>query len=110
MADRASGHADLMNRHMNPQDGWGSQHPHLKARPSKLREIEITPTGLGIHFPQIDADLYLPSLLDGFLGSKMWMSRLGQRGGSAASPAKAAAARANGKLGGRPRKAAKELA
>lgn len=81
-----------------------------QATPAQLREIEVTPTGLGLHFPQLDADIYLPALLDGFLGSKMWMARLGQRGGSVASPAKAAAARANGKLGGRPRKTMKETA
>lgn len=33
LADRASGHADLMNRHMAPDGGWGQQHPHMKARP-----------------------------------------------------------------------------
>lgn len=33
MADRASGHADLMNRHMAPEGGWGVQHPHMKTRP-----------------------------------------------------------------------------
>jgi len=47
----------------------------------------------------------LPALLEGFLGSKAWMAaRLGERGGRAATPAKTAASRANGKLGGRPRK------
>jgi hypothetical protein len=76
-----------------------------QARPADLAEIEISPSGLGLHFPALDADLYLPSLLEGFLGSKRWMAaQMGQAGGSAASDAKAAAARQNGRLGGRPRK------
>jgi hypothetical protein len=76
------------------------------ATPDQLDQIEISPSGLGIHFPKLDADLYLPALLEGLLGSRAWMAaRLGARGGSATSPAKAAAARANGRLGGRPRKA-----
>lgn len=33
-----------------------------------LTNIEITPSGLGLHFPKLDADLYLPSLLDGLFG------------------------------------------
>jgi len=76
------------------------------AGPSQLREMEISPSGFGIHFPAVDADLYVPGLLDGFLGSKTWMaSRLGRSGGQSTSRAKKAASRANGKLGGRPRKA-----
>ena len=76
------------------------------ARPSQLDNVEITPSGFGIHFPDMDADLYLPGLLEGFLGSKTWMaSRLGQAGGRSTSKAKKAASRANGSLGGRPRKA-----
>ena len=75
-------------------------------RPSQLSEIEISPSGFGIHFPAVDADLYVPGLLNGFLGSKKWMaSRLGQIGGQSRSRAKKAASRANGKLGGRPRRA-----
>jgi len=43
--------------------------------------------------------------LEGFLGSKRWMAaQLGKAGGQTRSKAKAAAARSNGKLGGRPRK------
>ena len=77
------------------------------ATPADLSEIEISPSGQGLHFPALDADLYLPALLDGFLGSKAWMAaRLGQTGGRATTPAKQAAARANGRLGGRPRKPA----
>jgi hypothetical protein len=76
------------------------------ARPSQLTEIELSPSGFGIHFPAIDADLYVPGLLEGFLGSQAWMaSKLGQIGGRSRSKAKKTASRANGKLGGRPRKA-----
>lgn len=76
------------------------------AKPSQLEEIEISPSGFGIHFPKLDADLYLPGLLEGFLGSRKWMaSRLGRFGGKSQSKAKKAASRANGRLGGRPKKA-----
>jgi hypothetical protein len=75
------------------------------AEPDQLDPIEISPSGLGLHFPKLDADLYLPALLEGFLGSRAWMAaRLGARGGQATSSAKISAARANGRLGGRPRK------
>lgn len=86
--------------------------PHIvqeleHAKPDQLDEIEITPSGLGIHFPKIDADIYLPALLEGALGSKSWMVRqMGAKGGQAATPAKVAAAQSNGKLGGRPKKTA----
>jgi hypothetical protein len=75
------------------------------AKPSDLDVIEISPSGFGLHFPKLDADLWLPALLDGVFGSRQWMAaRLGARGGKVKSKAKARAARANGKLGGRPRK------
>ncbi len=75
------------------------------ASPADLKEIEISPSGYGIHFPKLDTDLYLPALLEGFLGSRKWMAaRLGAQGGSKTSKAKVAAARANGALGGRPKK------
>ena len=77
------------------------------AKPAQLGAIVISPSGLGLHFPKLDADLYLPALLDGWLGSRRWMAaRMGERGGRARSAAKRAASRENGKLGGRPRKAA----
>ena len=57
-------------------------------------------------FPKLDADLYLPALLNGWLGSRRWMAaHMGERGGRARSAAKRTASRENGKLGGRPRKA-----
>jgi hypothetical protein len=77
-----------------------------RAKPFDLDPIEISPSGFGLHFPKLDADLWLPALLEGVFGSRRWMAaRLGARGGKAKSKAKARAARANGKLGGRPRKA-----
>lgn len=85
-----------------PRDTQGLQH----ASREDLATIELEPFGLGIHFPRLDTDLYVPALLQGMLGSKSWMAaQLGAAGGRARSSAKAAASRANGKRGGRPRKA-----
>jgi Protein of unknown function (DUF2442) len=87
----------------SPKDAEGLE----DASPAQLEAIEISPSGFGIHFPKLDADIYLPALLEGFLGSKQWMaSRLGAEGGRQKSAAKASAAKKNGRLGGRPRKAA----
>ncbi|MGA2352733.1 MAG: DUF2442 domain-containing protein [Terracidiphilus sp.] len=87
----------------SPQDAEGLEN----ATPAQLEPIEISPSGFGIHFPKLDADIYLPALLEGFLGSKRWMAgRLGATGGRSTSAAKASAARKNGRAGGRPRKAA----
>jgi hypothetical protein len=89
-----------------PHDAQGLE----RAKPDDMREIEISPSGQGIHFPQLDVDLYLPALLEGFLGSRHWMAaEMGKRGGKAKTDAKADAARENCRLGGRPKKP-KELA
>lgn len=77
------------------------------ASPESLAEIEISPAGLGLHWPQLDADVYVPALLQGVFGSKNWMARqLGSNGGRSRTDAKIAAARENGLKGGRPRKQA----
>lgn len=77
------------------------------AKPADLNDIVITPTGLGLHWPRLDADLYLPALLEGVFGTRKWMAQsMGKIGGRSTSTAKKEAARANGKLGGRPRKSA----
>jgi Protein of unknown function (DUF2442) len=73
------------------------------AHPADLADIEITPSGYGLHFPRLDADLWLPTLMEGVFGSRAWMAaQMGARGGHARSKAKTVAARANGRLGGRP--------
>lgn len=80
--------------------------PELRAaRPVDLVDYQISPSGLGVYFPKLDADLYLPSLLSNFMGSKNWLaSEMGKSGGKQSSVAKANASKANGKLGGRPKK------
>jgi len=74
------------------------------ASPDDLAEIQITPAGLGLHWPKLDTDLYVPALLQGVFGSKRWMAaQLGAVGGKARTPAKVNASRENGRKGGRPR-------
>ncbi len=74
------------------------------ASPTDLEDVDIEAGGLGIHFPRLDADLYVPAIARGVLGTKAWMRKIGQKGGASRSAAKAEAARHNGRLGGRPRR------
>jgi len=90
-----------MGLFFSPRDAQGLE----GATPAQLSDIEINSSGFGLHWPRLDADLYVPGLLEGTMGSQKWMAaRLGAQGGKARSQAKRAAARANGALGGRPRK------
>jgi Protein of unknown function (DUF2442) len=73
------------------------------ATDDQLAEIEILGSGYGLHWEVLDADLSIPGLLAGLFGTKAHMAR---HAGQAKSPAKAAASRANGAKGGRPRKSA----
>lgn len=45
-----------------------------QASDADLAEIEITPTGLGLHWPKLDADLYVPGLLEGVFGARDLMA------------------------------------
>ena len=76
-----------------------------RAGDAELADIEILGAGHGLHWPALDADFTVPGLLMGLFGTRAWMaSELARRAGRAKSPAKAAAARANGRKGGRPRR------
>ena len=82
--------------------------PHLaqgleEATEEQLAGVEVLGTGSGLHWEALDVDLSVPGLLAGLLGTASYMAR---RAGRATSPAKAAAARANGARGGRPRRSA----
>jgi hypothetical protein len=83
-----------------PQLGQGPE----GSRPDQFAEIEIMGAGFGLHWEALDVDLSIAGLLAGRFGTMGWMSELARRAGQTRSPAKAAAARANGRKGGRPRK------
>jgi Protein of unknown function (DUF2442) len=75
------------------------------ATDSDLGAVEILGAGYGLHWEKLDVDLSIPGLLAGLFGTKAYMDRLrASRAGSATSSRKAAAARANGAKGGRPRR------
>jgi len=73
-----------------------------QASADQLAQVEILGNGFGLHWEALDADFTVPGLLAGLFGTRAYMAR---RAGQTTSPAKAAAARANGAKGGRPRKA-----
>ncbi|OEO32699.1 hypothetical protein VW23_010300 [Devosia insulae DS-56] len=73
------------------------------ATDDELAEVEVLGLGYGLHWERLNEDHAVPALLAGIFGTRKYMASLA---GRATSPAKAAAARANGAKGGRPRKAA----
>jgi hypothetical protein len=72
------------------------------AKKQDAENVEILGDGSYLHWPALDFDLYVPSLVDGVSGSASWMSILGRQGGLVRSEKKADAARQNGLRGGRP--------
>jgi len=68
-----------------------------------LASVEILGAGYGLHWEALDTDFTVGGLLAGVFGTKAYMAR---HAGQSTSPAKAAAARANGAKGGRPKKQA----
>jgi hypothetical protein len=77
------------------------------ADPDDLAQIDVDGLGFNLHWPRLDVDLYVPALVAGVFGTRDWMSKaLARKAGAVTSEAKAAAARANGRQGGRPRKQA----
>ncbi len=73
------------------------------ATDDELAEVEVLGLGYGLHWESLNEDHAVPALLAGIFGTRKYMASVA---GRATSPAKAAAARANGAKGGRPRKAA----
>jgi len=72
-----------------------------------LAEVRIDGLGFNLHWPRLDVDLHVPALVAGIFGTRDWMMKeMARRAGQAKSSAKAAASRANGLKGGRPRKMA----
>jgi hypothetical protein len=75
-----------------------------RAGASTLASIEISPAGDALSWRSLDVDVYVPGLVERVFGSKLLAAASGRRGGQRRSKAKAAAAKANGAKGGRPRK------
>ena len=48
-----------------------------------LSNIQITPSGAGLSWPDLDADFSVPSLMAGIFGSRQWMRELKRRRGAA---------------------------
>lgn len=80
------------------------------APPTALSNVEILLGGEALEWPDLGVGFTVPGLMAGVFGGKTWMRdhfiQNGRKGGSATSDAKRAAARENGKKGGRPKKAA----
>lgn len=73
-----------------------------EATPAQLADIEVSPVGFALHWPQLDVDYSVAGIMNGVFGTAKWLAA---RAGRGTSTAKAAAARVNGAKGGRPRKA-----
>jgi len=71
---------------------------------SALGEISVSPAGDALSWRSLNIDVYVPGLVERAFGTQLFARATGQRGGQRRSKAKAAAARANGAKGGRPRK------
>ena len=50
------------------------------ASPAQLGRTEMLGIGYAFLFPDLDADFYVPALMDGVYGNKTWMEELGKRG------------------------------
>jgi Protein of unknown function (DUF2442) len=74
------------------------------ASSKQIRKVEILGDGTGLHWPELNVDHYLPSLLRHVYGTKRWMAEIGRTGGLARTALKRRASRANGLKGGRPKR------
>jgi hypothetical protein len=89
-----------------------------QATPQQLGKMQLTTSGNAVHWEELDVQMSIEGLAVGVFGTQQWMRQLkdvdamasaaashfGRLGGKARTPAKKAAARANGKMGGRPRR------
>jgi hypothetical protein len=116
---RAQDPSALVNAHYDPDrdlidltfSGGGSMTIPRKIVPglerasvSKLASLLVSPAGDALSWPALDVDVYIPGLVERAFGTRLFAAATGRRGGRRRSKVKAAAAKANGAKGGRPRK------
>jgi hypothetical protein len=78
--------------------------PELQKAPVRdIRRVEVLGRGGGLHWETLDVDISVPGLVASVFEGPTWLAELGRVGGQRSSAAKAAAARKNGRKGGRPR-------
>ena len=78
--------------------------PELQKAPVRdIRKVEVLGRGGGLHWETLDVDISVPGLVASVFEGPTWLAELGRVGGQRSSAAKAAAARKNGRKGGRPR-------
>jgi hypothetical protein len=75
-----------------------------RASELNMEMIVVSPAGDALSWPSLDVDVYVPGLVERAFGTRLFAASTGRRGGRRRSKAKAAAAKANGARGGRPRK------
>ena len=81
--------------------------PGLERQPAAaLAAVHVSPAGDALRWPALDADVYVPGLVERAFGNRLFAAAAGRRGGQRRTKAKMAAARRNGAKGGRPRKRA----
>ena len=49
------------------------------ASAADLAQVEISPSGLGLHWSALNADFSLPQLMKGVFGTSSWMTQLTRR-------------------------------
>jgi hypothetical protein len=77
--------------------------PELQKAPVRdIRKVEVLGRGGGLHWETLDVDISVPGLVASVFEGPTWLAELGRVGGQRSSAAKAAAARKNGRKGGRP--------
>jgi hypothetical protein len=75
------------------------------AAPEALARVEVFGAGERLTWPALGAEYDVPALVNQLFGTSAWLAAAaGRAAGRVRSEAKAAAARANGAKGGRPRR------
>jgi Protein of unknown function (DUF2442) len=49
------------------------------ASPEELADVQVTPSGAGLRWPNLEVDFSLPQLLAGVFGTRSWMDALKRR-------------------------------